>query len=98
MDAFYREALTNERELRMLSVYCSDVVVSENDVNAFYMDNYVNPDRERYENDIALYESEIVAKNNEAFFVPEGYRYIKQILLPLPDAVKEELKPYSRRA
>lgn len=62
------------------------------------METYVEPEREKYEHNIDLYESEIVAKQSEAFFVPEGYRYIKQILLPMPEEVTRALKPYARRA
>lgn len=97
VDAFYREALVNERQFRMINLYCDDVVLTQSDVNAFYMETYVEPEREKYEHDIDLYESEIVAKNGEAFFVPDGYRYVKHILLPLPDEVKQALKPYGRR-
>ena len=97
VDAFYREALVNEREFRMISLYCDDVVLTQNDVYDFYMETYVEPEREKYEHDIDLYESEIVATNSEAFFVPEGYRYVKHILLPLPDEVKQALKPNGHR-
>lgn len=97
VDAFYREALVNERQFRMIALYCDDVVLTQSEVQAFYMETYVKPEREKYEHDIDLYESEIVAKNSEAFFVPEGYRYMKHILLPLPDEVKQALKPYRQR-
>jgi hypothetical protein len=46
---------------------------------------------------IDLYDSEIALTNSEAFFVPEGFRYIKQIVLPLPDGFEDQLKPYERR-
>lgn len=97
VDAFFREALVNERQFRIISLYCDDVMLTQSEVQDFYMETYVEPEREKYEHDIDLYESEIVAKNSEAFFVPEGYRYVKYILLPLPYEVKQALKPYGHR-
>lgn len=97
VDAFFREALVNERQFRIISLYCDDVMLTQSEVQDFYMETYVEPERKKYEHDIDLYESEIVAKNSEAFFVPQGYRYVKYILLPLPDEVKQALKPYGHR-
>ena len=56
---------------------------------------FLAPDRERYQGNIDLYEEEILSRNNESFYTPEGYRAIKQILLHYPAeaerAVKNEL-------
>ena len=95
--AYFREAQITERQYRLVEMYCSDIVLKQSDVDDFYMENYVEPDREKYENDIDLYDSEIALTNSEAFFVPEGFRYIKQIVLPLPDGFEDQLKPYERR-
>ncbi len=97
VDAYFREAQITERQYRLVEMYCSDIVLKQSDVDDFYMENYVEPDREKYENDIDLYDSEIALTNSEAFFVPEGFRYIKQIVLPLPDGFEDQLKPYERR-
>lgn len=97
VDAYFREAQITERQYRLVEMYCSDIVLKQSDVDDLYMENYVEPDREKYENDIDLYDSEIALTNSEAFFVPEGFRYIKQIVLPLPDGFEDQLKPYERR-
>ncbi len=97
VNAYFREAQITERQYRLVEMYCSDIVLKQSDVDDFYMENYVEPDREKYENDIDLYDSEIALTNSEAFFVPEGFRYIKQIVLPLPDGFEDQLKPYERR-
>ena len=97
VDAYFREAQITERQYRLVEMYCSDIVLKQSDVDDFYMENYVEPDREKYENDIDLYDSEIALTNSEAFFVPEGFRYTKQIVLPLPDGFEDQLKPYERR-
>ena len=97
VDAFYREILLNERELRLLEVYCGDITVTAEDVVQFYLENYVNPEKEKYEHNIPLYESEMLMKGNEAFYVPEGYRYVKHILLAWPEGFPEEVKPWAQR-
>ena len=51
----------------------------------------MEPDREAYENDIPRYEREILNAGNEAFFTPAGYRIIRQILLPYPQSVVNEI-------
>lgn len=55
----------------------------------YYPDAFVSPDRLRYENDIPLYESEILLAGNEAFYTPQGYRRIKHILLAYPQEITE---------
>lgn len=90
-DAFLRELLVGERESRILDLYCADVTVSDEEVRQYYEDNFLNPDRERYENNIPLYEKEILLSGNEAFYTPGGYRYIKNILLAYPEEIRTEL-------
>ncbi|MCR4876857.1 MAG: hypothetical protein K5922_06775 [Clostridiales bacterium] len=90
-DAFLRELMVSEREGRILDLYCSDVHVSEEEIRQYYEENFLNPDRERYADNIPLYEKEILLGRNEAFYTPEGYRYIKNILLPYPEEITGEL-------
>ena len=97
VDAFYREILLSERELRMLEICCGDVTVTDDDAVRFYLDYYVNPEKEKYEHDIPRYEEEMLLKENEAFYVPEGYRYVKHILLAWPEGFTEVMKPFSKR-
>ena len=90
-DAFLRELMVSEREGRILDLYCGDVTVSEEEIRRYYEDSFLNPDRERYADNIPLYEKEILMGGNEAFYTPEGYRYIKNILLPYPEEITGEL-------
>ncbi|MBQ1415686.1 MAG: hypothetical protein IIY92_07095, partial [Lachnospiraceae bacterium] len=47
--------------------------------------------------EVELFEQEIVATNGESFYIPEGYRYIRQITLDYPKeatlAAKAQEKP-----
>lgn len=61
-------------------------------VRDYYQTQFLDPDRERYANDLDLYEQEILAQKNESFYTPEGYRAIKQILLSYPEEVDRGLK------
>ena len=91
LDVVYQEALVNVRYSRIFDLYCPDVSVSEEEVEEYFRKTFVGPDREAYENDISRYEREILNTGNESFFTPSGYRIIRQILLPYPQSVVDEL-------
>ena len=91
LDVVYQEALVNVRYSRIYELYCADVTVTDEDVEAYLQETFVGPDREAYEFDIPRYEREILATGNESFFTPAGYRVIRQILLPYPQAVVDEI-------
>ena len=92
LDMVYQEALVNLRYSRIFELYCPDVTVTEEDVEAHLQNHFVLPDREAYENDIPRYEKEILSTGNESFFTPAGYRVIRQILLPYPQSVVEAIQ------
>jgi parvulin-like peptidyl-prolyl isomerase len=60
-------------------------------IHEYYENQFLNPDKERYANDIDLYEREILAQQNESFYTPAGYRAIQQILIEYPDEVNKGL-------
>ena len=91
LDIVYQEALVNVRYSRIFDLYCADVTVTDEEVEAYLQDTFVSPDREAYEFDIPRYEREILSTGNEAFFTPAGYRVIRQILLPYPQEVVNQI-------
>ena len=91
LEIVYQEALVNVRYSRIFELYCPDVTVTEEEVEAYLQETFVGPDREAYEHDIPRYEREILNAGNEAFFTPSGYRVIRQILLPYPSSVVNEI-------
>ena len=91
LDVVYQEALVNVRYSRIYELYCADVTVTDEDVEAYLQETFVGPDREAYEFDMPRYEREILTTGNESFFTPAGYRVIRQILLPYPQAVVDEI-------
>ena len=90
-DAFYRELMVSERESRILDLYCSDVTVTDEEAQQYYQEAFLNPDREKYEHDVPRYEKEILLTGMESFWVPEGYRYLKNILLAFPESILADL-------
>lgn len=97
VDMFYDDALASSRLSRAVRYYCGDVTITTPEIAEFYMKNFVEPDREKYENDIPRYENEVLSRGSDAFFVPEGYRYIKHILLPFPDELQAEIDDVTQR-
>lgn len=97
VDMFYEDALGAARMGRAVDNYCQTTSVSIDELVDFYTEHYVQPDREKYENDVKRYEEEILLQNTEAFFTPSGYRYIKQILLPIPDDIQAKLNEINAR-
>jgi len=101
-DAIYDEIMLQTRQNRAIELFCQDVVLTQAQVDAYYEEQFVAPDREDYENDIDRYDQEILMNNNEAFFTPEGYRYIRQIVLDFPqealDATASDKVRFNRAA
>lgn len=97
-EAYYREyALGYEMSL-LLEHYGAAVELSDAELDAFYQENYVAPYEARYAGDIPLYESEVLFGEGDSLYIPEGYRRIRQILLPVPEEIRTELEALAARA
>lgn len=83
-DAIYDEMVLQTRQNRALEMFCADVVLTQSQVDEYYEEQFLAPDREAYEGNIDRYDQEILMNENEAFYTPEGYRYIRQIVLEFP--------------
>ena len=101
-EAIYDEYVLQTRQNRAIELYCGDIVLSQAQVDQYYEEQFVGPDRADYRDDLEKYEAEILANDNESFYTPEGYRYIRQIVLAYPDeaqsAVKREQVQMNRAA
>ena len=97
VEAIYDEYLVSERNHRAIELFCPDVTLTQAQVDAYYEEQFVGPDRERYKDNVERFETEIVAGNNEAFYIPEGYRYIRQITLDYPKSVTAAAKAQEKR-
>ena len=97
MDAMYQEYLSQERRHRAAEIFCPDCVLTEERLAEFYETQFVEPDREKYENNLNAYEQEILALQSESFWTPPGYRAIRQILLEYPEEVTRALRNETAR-
>ena len=84
--AIYDELELQTRQNRAIEEFVGDIVLTQAQVDAYYEEQFVAPDRADYEGNIDRYDQEILMNNNEAFYTPEGYRYIHQIVLEIPEA------------
>jgi len=89
-DMFYESALATERQFIMFDLFCDRFSPTDDEIDAYYLETYVEPDEKKYAEHIDLYEAEILNKGSEAFYVPEGYRYIRWFTVPYPKEIAEE--------
>ena len=97
VEAIYDEYVVSERHHRAIELFCPDVTLTQAQVDAYYEGQFVGPDRERYKDNVERFEEEIVAGNNEAFYIPEGYRYIRQVTLDYPKSAMAAAKAQEYR-
>lgn len=84
--AIYDELELQTRQNRAIEEFVGNIVLTQAQVDAYYEEQFVAPDRADYEGNVDRYDQEILMNNNEAFYTPEGYRYIHQIVLDIPEA------------
>lgn len=83
--AIYDELELQTRQNRAIEEFVGNIVLTQAQVDAYYEEQFVAPDREAYEGNVDRYDQEVLMNNNEAFYTPEGYRYIHQIVLDIPE-------------
>ena len=91
-EAIYNELELQTRQNRAIELFCGNIVLTQDQVDSYYEEQFVAPDRADYKDNVAKYDEEILMNNNEAFYTPEGYRYIRQIVLDIPEAAKKAAK------
>ena len=86
LDAYRQEAELTLKNQRLIALYCGDISVTDQEVQDYYEQQYVSVYRARYEDDIPLFEQEVLLSGGQTYYIPEGYRRIKHIVMALPDA------------
>ncbi len=92
LDAFLAEYKMSERRSRAIGLFLPGLTISEEQVREYYEKMCLQPDRERYQDHLSAYESEILATGSESFYTPEGYRLIRQVLLEYPEEIAAPLR------
>lgn len=88
-DSLRQSYVDNEIYTRVTDELCKDVTVTEDEVLAYYNDT-VQSDQETYGTDADAYEMQLLMyqygyADQEPWYKPEGYRYVKHILLAVDD-------------
>ena len=86
LDAYRQEAELTLKNQRLIALYCGDISVTDQEVQDYYEQQYVSVYRARYEDDIPLFEQEVLLSGGQTYYIPEGYRRIKHIVMAQPDA------------
>ena len=92
-DILRQNYVDNEVFTRVNEALCKDVTVTDEEVLAYY-DEAVQADKEIYEFDIDAYENQVMMKQygySDAvpWYKPEGYRYVKHILLEVDQTLMD---------
>ena len=86
------QALSSFMQEKLLDYVAGDLKpLTEEEVNTYYQENFVEPSRQLYGGDIATFETEVLYGGQVSFYMPEGYRYIRQLLLPAPQDIASRL-------
>lgn len=78
---------------RLYAEVTDGVSLSDADVQQYYTNRYVEPDRKLFENNVEQYELYTAAYQQTAYFIPAGYREVAYIYLPTPMEGREALEP-----
>lgn len=96
VDSLYEQMVENARYSAVYNDVTKDVTVTDDEVNAYYEETYVAPDREKYEGNVSSYEMNSLY-GGESYYVPEGYRAVSHILLLTPEEIENELDACSEK-
>lgn len=85
-DTVRDQVIAQWRSRRLAEAVAGDVSVSDREVELYYEQHYVTPDREKYADDIPAFERDVLYSGGTSCYMPEGYRMVKWIQLPLTAA------------
>ena len=86
------QALSSFMEEKLLDYVAGDLKpLTNEEVEAYYQENLVEPSRQLYGDDIATFETEVLYGGQVSYYLPEGYRYIRQLLLTAPEDIAKQL-------
>ena len=86
-EAYYRELEQAMKTQRVLALYGGGITVTDEEVSDYYEQELVSVCRERYEVNIPLFEQEVLLEGGISYYIPQGYRRIKHIVMALPQGV-----------
>lgn len=93
VDTLYDELLKSYPYNAIFDWIVGDANVTDEAIQAEY-DGYVESDRATYAEDIANYEMYTNYYGSEIYYIPEGYRAVKHILLGIPEQILADMIDY----
>ncbi len=90
-DAYRQELELELKNQRLLDLYCGEITVTDEETREYYEEQYVSICRERYEGNIPLFEQEVLMAGGISYYMPQGYRRIKHIVMALPQEMASTL-------
>ena len=91
VDAYRQQLELEMKNQRLLDLYCGEITLDDGEALAYYERQYVSVCRERYEGNIPLFEQEVLVNGGVSYYIPEGYRRIKHIVMALPEDIANRL-------
>ena len=91
LDAYRQELEQSLKNQRLLDLYCGGIALDDGEALEYYERQYVSVCRERYEGNIPLFEQEVLMSGGISYYIPEGYRRIKHIVMALPEDIANRL-------
>ena len=90
-EAYRQELELTLKHQRLLDLYCGGITLSDAEVSAYDEQELVSICRERYEGNIPLFEQEVLVGGGASYYIPQGYRRIKHIVVALPQELASGL-------
>ena len=90
-DAYRQELELSLKNQRLLDLYFGGIALDDGEALAYYEEQYVSVCRERYEGNIPLFEQEVLVGGGISYYIPQGYRRIKHIVMALPQDMADAL-------
>ena len=81
MDDIYDIGLMQIQEKRLIDLYCGDIQVTGEEARAYYNENNVEKDKEKYGNDLTKFEVDVLLNGGSSCYTPDGFYYIRFLML-----------------
>lgn len=81
MNDIYEMGLLGIQEQRLFELYCSDITYTDEELQAYYEENFVAKDREKYADHIGQFEADVILQGGTSAYMPEGFFYVKYLSL-----------------
>lgn len=91
VDGLYQTAVRYAGYDRLYAAITDAVVLSDEEVQAYYLEHHAEPDRALFEDDIEQYERYTGVYGQTVYYIPDGYRAVSQIFLSFPEDVLSEI-------